>query len=563
MAASNVYAQTPTAGTLPVLEHRIRVGDTLEQLALRYLGDASLWQQLQAHNQGVDPLRLPPGNVLQIPLNLLRSANANVDFVQGNASLSRRGDSSTGAQRPQRTQPLQAGQRLQEGDRLELAPDAFVTVRLADGSSVRIQANSEVTLRQLRRRGRAGSLQSVLQLQQGGLEVDVPAQRRQTQRTLDVLTPVAATSVRGTRFEVHASAQSTTTAVERGQVQMRAAQHTQRTGQLLASGYGMAVHADGQQGKPTPLLPAPALQDLPQLNEDAQWLNLPLPSVPGASAYRVQVMADRDGTQVLRNATVNTPQARFAAVADGQYWLQVRAVDAQGIAGHKASAPLRVKAHPVAPLPQTPAPNAISAAGATQLQCTPVHEAQAYVLQIAPLAEGQTPTHANFAQPLLQAHDSQDCQLDVSVLAPGHYAWRTASVRWVDGARDQGPWLKPLALTLATPPKTPSSDDVQAQQHYGISTLYWPSEPGQRYRLQALASAQDSTPALDLWLDTAQWQASGLPSGTWQVRIQVQDANGLLSAFSPMRQVQVLPLVNDGNGQVIGTAFGLGLERMD
>ena len=52
---------------------------------------------------------------------------------------------------------------------------------------------------------------------------------------------------------------------------------------------------------------------------------------------------------------------------------------------------------------------------------------------------------------------------------------------------------------------------------------------------------------------------SGLPTGTWHVRLQVQDGNGLLSRFSPTRSVQMLPLVQDGSGNTVGTGSGLGL----
>lgn len=553
-------AQQPStnASTLPVLQHRVRNGDTLEQLAQRYLGDARLWQQLQTYNQGIDPLRLPPGQVLDIPLSLLRSASARVDYLQGRATLTRRGSATQGVER---------GQQLQEGDRLQLEPDAFVSVRLADGSTVRVQASSDVTLRQLRRRGRAGSLQSVIELQQGGVEVDVPGQR-DTTRALEVLTPVAATSVRGTRFDVQASAQGSATAVERGQValQARAPDLSQTTPPpspartALDAGYGMAIQANGQVGRPTALLAAPASTDLPQHSDDAQWLDLPLPAIAGAQAYRVHILADQDGAQVLRNAQFDRPHARFVAVPDGQYWLQVRGVDAQGIGGHKAQVPLRVKAHPVAPLPQSPAPNAVGSAGATTLRCTPVQEAQAYVLEIAPLGETQSAAQADFTHPALRAQDRSNCQLDVASLSPGRYAWRTASVRWVQGVRDQGPYLPAQALTLATPPSAPSATDLHTSTQLGISTLHWPGAPGQRYRLQVLAQASDAQPTRDLWLEAPQWTAQDLPAGRWLVRIQVQDANGLLSAFSPLRAIQVLPLLRDGSGQTVGTDAGLGLE---
>ena len=77
----------------------------------------------------------------------MRAATASVDYVQGSAHVSRSGAAA----------PLTLGAPLHEGDRIQLDPDAFVSVRLADGSLVRVQANSQVQLNQLRRRFRAGS----------------------------------------------------------------------------------------------------------------------------------------------------------------------------------------------------------------------------------------------------------------------------------------------------------------------------------------------------------------------------------------------------------------------
>ncbi len=542
---------------LPTLTHRVQTGDTLERLALRYLGDASQWQALQQHNGGINPYRLPPGQLLEIPLNLLRAATASVDYVQGSASLRRSPDAVDGSNAAHTT-PVERGQLLHEGDALVLDPDAFVTVRLADGSTVRVQAGSQLNLTQLRRRGRAGSLQSVIELQQGGLEIAVPG-RPDATRQLQIHTPVAATSVRGTRFDVYASAQGSSTAVERGRVALQGQADTQAT--ALTAGLGAAVSAAGQAGAATALLPAIDTAQLPAVLEDAQWLQLPLPALAGASAYQVQVSHDAQGQQVLRNGrfdtTQGTPQARFAALPDGRYWVRVRAQDAQGISGHAATAPLRIKAHPVAPLATAPAPDAVAAQGQAQLECTPVAEASAYVIQVVPLL-GEGVEGADFTQTSAQAVDSATCQLDIAHLPVGQYAWRSASVRWVDGQRDQGPFAPASRFTLAVPPATPTALDSQTVQ--GTTTIFWQGEPGQRYRLQALA-APDAQPALDQWLEQPQWTAAGLPAGPWLVRIQVQDGNGLLSSFSPPRQVTILPLVVDGLGQPIGTGTGLGLEQ--
>ena len=550
--SSATWAQTTAPLAQRSIAHRVSPGDTLEQLARRYLGDATLWPALQSHNQVPSPYRLQPGSVLEIPLQLMRAATASVDYVQGNARISRSGTAA----------PIAQGAALQEGDRLQLDPEAFVSVRLADGSTVRVQANSQVELSQLRRRGRAGSLQSVLEVQKGAVEVNVPA-KTDTHRHLEVITPVAATSVRGTVFDVQLTDNgSATTAVLRGQVAVQPMAAQQPSPALLSANTGMAVAANGQASSPTPLLPAPSAQELPSLNEDAQWLDLSMPAWPQAQGWRVSVSRDAQGQQVLRNGQFKGARARFAAIPDGHYFVHARALDQHGISGLPAVAPLRVKAHPVPPLVQALPAGGVLAQDEAQFQCTQVDGVRTYRHQIVAIAADQTEVAASaFAQPAL-AQDSADvCQLDLQQLPAGHYAWRAASVRMVDGKPDQGPFAPAHPFRIAPRPAALSLDAMQLQSSNGITTIHWKAEPGQRFRLQAFATPDGTAPALDAVLDAPQWTAAGLPAGTWHVRIQVQDPSGLHSAFSPPRSVQVLSLVQDGSGQAVGTGFGLGLEH--
>lgn len=553
MANAALAQNQPLRNT--TIAHRVTTGDTLGQLAQRYLGDATLWPALQTHNRVHSPYRLQPGSILEIPLQLMRAATASVDYVQGTAHLNRSGSAA----------PVTRGMPLQEGDQLKLDPNAFVAVRLADGSTVRVQATSMVELSQLRRRGRSGSLQSVLDVQQGGVEVQVPG-KPDAQRRLNVITPVAATSVRGTTFDVQLLPDGrSTTAVLKGSVAVQALADASKPSPtaLLRPHTGIGISADGQAGAVTTLLPAVTAAQLPALNEDAQWLNLRMPAWDQAQGWRVAVSADAQGQQVLRNGQFEGPFARFPAIPDGSYFLHVRAVDAQGISGLPASAPLRVKAHPVPPLAQSPAPGALLAQGEAQLQCTLVDGVIRYHHQVVALdapANAPTPSSA-FAHSVLEQTSDTQCMLDLSSLPAGHYAWRAASVRLVQGQEDQGPFATAHAFQIAPKPATPSLDDVKVQTQAGVSTIYWPGETGQRFRLQALASPDSSTPALDTVLDAPQWTASGLPSGTWHVRIQVQDPSGLHSAFSPPRSVQVRALVLDGFGQPVSSGSGLGIER--
>lgn len=553
MAATPAAAQKNPLHTTAVT-HRITSGDTLEQLAQRYLGDAALWPALQSHNSVGSPYRLQPGSVLEIPLQLMRAATASVDYVHGTAHVSRSGVAA----------PAARGMPLQEGDQIKLDPNAFVAVRLADGSTVRVQATSQVELSQLRRRGRSGSLQSVLQVQQGGVQVQVPG-KPDAQRRLDIVTPVASTSVRGTEFDMQLLADGrTTSAVLKGRTTVQSladAEKTSPTAVLLAR-TGIAVSADGHAGPVTPLLPAPAAGELPSLNEDAQWLNLPLPQWDKAQGWRVSVSEDAQGSHVLRNGQFSGSDARFSALPDGAYFLHVRAMDAQGISGMPAVTPLRIKAHPVPPLVQNPAPGGVLAQGEAQLQCTPVDGASSYRHQVIALesVESAAPATA-FAQALLQSTSQAQCALNLNTLPMGTYAWRAASVRMVKGQADQGPFAAAQTFRIAPKPAAPSLDDLKVQTQAGLSTIHWPAESGQRFRLQAFATPAGTEPALDTVLDAPRWTAAGLPAGTWHVRIQVQDPSGLSSAFSPPRSVQVLALLHDSAGNPVSSGTGLGIEH--
>ena len=181
------------------------------------------------------------------------------------------------------------GQLLQEGDSLKVPANGFVSVRLADGSLVRVQSESDVQLRQMRRKA-ALAPQSVLDLREGGVEASVTKQA-QTERRFEIRTPAASTSVRGTQFLVLTDAQGqTAAAVDEGSVAVQSGQPST----LLKPGQGVAVSADGKLGKATKMLPAPDITFWPALAEDASWVSLPLPTMAGAVRYQIQLAEQKD-----------------------------------------------------------------------------------------------------------------------------------------------------------------------------------------------------------------------------------------------------------------------------
>lgn len=526
------------------IEHLVVAGDTLEALARHYLDDARQWPALARINHVPNPRHLQPGSSLRIPHELLPSAPAQVQYVQGSVRATPAGNApATG---------LLAGQSLAEGSGLHVPHDGFLSIRLQDGSIIRVQADSDLQLQRLRKRSRPGTARSVIELQRGAVDPTVTPGTDGARR-LDIHTPKATASVRGTHFWVSAEQDGRMlTAVQQGTVAVQGRRASGRQ-TLLAHGQGVAVDAAGGVGTPTPLLAAPDLSQLPATVHDASFLRLTLPTLANASAYQVQVARDADLTEVLRSATTRTPTLTLPAVEDGRYQIAVRMLDASGLPGFTAQRALSVKAHPIAPLYQVPGKDATVDAGSLHFECTRVAEAQRYRIQVA--------TPAGFVQPLLDVTSDGDCAAQAPSLKPGRYAWRVASLRRLaDGQWDQGPYAPPQGFAVA--PRPLAADAVRtARTASGGITLSWPGEPGQQFRLQLANTADFEQPLADQTLSQPAWSAAQLPAGHYRIRIRTIDPSGLQSPFSSPYLFTVVSRVDSGGGQPITTGDGAPLQR--
>ena len=537
----------------------MQAGDTLEGLSQSYFGTPRLWHQLQARNKVKDPRQLQPGSVVWIPVGLLPAESAQVEFVHGDVKVHTAEPGASTNPAAAANPPVAAGTMLAEGTRLQVGPDGFVTVRLADGSVVKVSAQSDVQLRQLRRRGRAGSVQSVVEIQRGSVESSV-APSTDASRRFEVRTPRAVTSVRGTRFGVALSESGdTTAAVLQGAVAVQSrtadnpAQHN-AAATVLQPGQGLAVQADGTVGSPRSLLPAPDLTSLPAAVHDLGLLALNVPGQAGANAYQAIVARDAELTQVLRSGTFANGQLRWKGLDDGQYFISVRAIDAEGIAGLPTTQPLTVKTQPVPPLYQKPAPDAVVSNAGGQLLCTQVAGVRWYRIQVA--------TQADFNAPVLDESRLDSCTLSVAQLPVGRYFWRAASVRELPGGGvDQGPFAAPQPFKLVQQPPALSAQALQADDGGTTVSLRWPGQAGQRYRLQLAREMRFEKPVLDTLLDEPRWAASDLAAGTYFLRVQVLDPSGLQGDFSPPRSIRVGTGFSTGWGLPVSDSSGEPVRR--
>ncbi len=318
----------------------MQANDKLIVLANEMLTGPKAWSEVASLNKLPDPNRIRVGQTINIPLRLLRSSPATTRLVSAQGEVSIGG------------QPATVGQTVPVGTPVQTGANSSAVLELADTSRVQVLPSSlaQVSTSQhyaLREAGSSGSTNwysGVIRLVQGTLETfAAPGARRAT--PLQVQTPTSLVGVRGTQFRVafdDPNSQNARTEVLTGLV--RADNSRQGTGADLPKGTGAVVNPTQREVKVVQLLPAPdeaALRaDITRATGSTGAALWPLPPLAGASAYRVQVAADPQFNQLLRElrvaATPNGQAADLSSLPNGQWHARVRGIDSVGLEGFNA-----------------------------------------------------------------------------------------------------------------------------------------------------------------------------------------------------------------------------------
>lgn len=493
--------------------YRIQPGDTLITLTEAWLAPPRTWRDLQKLNRVPDPLRLRPGSTLRMPLAWLRreASVAEAVFARGQVTRLRGGAS----------EALAAGATLQSGDRIRTAAQSSASLRFADGSRLLIPPESDITLEQLLVLGR-GAIPAVrIGVQQGGADSRVTPNAQRVP-LYEVRTPHVNLGVRGTEFRVQ-----TADGASRMQV-LSGAVHADGLGPNVAAGQGLL--AEGKALSVAPLLPAPDLSGLSPVAErlplHLSWVGGPT----GAATWRAQLYARGDFDRLLLDNVVGEPAATWAEardLADGDYTLRVRAIDARGQEGVAADKDIRLQARPEPPFIQSPPPNAV------------IYSADSAALVVwtrntaAPRARLQVARDAAFRDVVLDTPpvDGNGTKLD---LPYGEYHWRIASV---EAAGRSGPFSDAQRFILAPPPPAPppAEPEVDGDQ----LKLRWRTDPGVvRYELEwSKTEAFDGAEVQRFNTDKAEVVLPKPSPGKYFLRARAFNAAG---APSPWGQTQMI-----------------------
>ncbi|WP_129794523.1 FecR domain-containing protein [Sphingosinicella sp. CPCC 101087] len=405
-------AASPPGPADPVL-YTTRQGDNLYTLAQRYFVRTADYVRVQRLNRVIDPYRLPVGRTLRIPRALLRHEplTATVIAMRGQVRVTRGG----------REVAVAEGTKISEGDEISTAANAFVSLRLEDGSTVSLPSRSRVGVRRLRRVLLTGGIERSFALEAGRTRAVVtPAENEDD--GFRISTPVSVSAVRGTEFRARFEPDSARAATEVIDGTVAVAANAEADPVALAAGFGAVSTAAGTS-PPVPLLPAPELRR-PGKVQDEPELNFEVEPLENAAAYRVQVARDAGFLDVAADETAQTPNVTLPPVPDGTWFVRASALDAQGLEGLAATYSFQRRLQQIE----------------TALEQRQAGRYREYLFRW--IVEGSGTRQYRFqlmkdrpdATPMVDEAGLTTGRFVVTDLPEGTYYWRVMSVQFVDGS---------------------------------------------------------------------------------------------------------------------------------
>jgi len=342
LATGTVRAQSGAPPAAPaasapgeVVWHIVRPGETLEQIATRYLGSVQRWKELHQLNPNIlDPNRIEPGQRIRLP---------GVRQILPVATLNRMSRQVEDQPSPIAWTDARVGDMLVERDGVRTFGKSSAELRFTDGARLMVTEDSLVFLR------RSGAVlkgveRKSIELMNGQAELDARSN-----------TP----STGAPEVEIVVGASRTTSRPDKsGGAQTRARKAEGNSAKVMVyggesdveaggakvqvpRGMGTSVAETGPPGPPEKLLAAPPGTD-PAAGAERACAD-PLFSwqaVPEAASYTVEICRDPGCAELVERQTGETAaQWRPAApLAVGRYYWRVTARSLSGLDGYPSEA---------------------------------------------------------------------------------------------------------------------------------------------------------------------------------------------------------------------------------
>ncbi len=330
------YAQTSPSGVEESkskdrdLQVVVEPGDTLTAIVRRELESLDAWQQVADYNELPRPDQLVPGDVIAIPAALLNFAK--IVFTKGQTTHL---GVSSGVEGDSDNRTAEKGARVFVGDVLKTGKDGFVILVFKGSTTVKIQPESEVLIERLDCYDKKRPCLIDLKTAGGKLNLDVNSEGFLKPTAFTIQTPYASAAVRGTGFDYDTSENSNILGVTEGTVEISLGGNRVAVpvGKGTVAGEGKSINT---------------LYDLPPKPVFVQADNsrfssedyLSWSQIDGAVRYSAALVESASNTDVLSSYQGETAAVKTDS-GPGEYFIDVRAIDANGLQGFVARRTIR------------------------------------------------------------------------------------------------------------------------------------------------------------------------------------------------------------------------------
>jgi hypothetical protein len=406
-------------------------GDNLWNITTKFLTKIDYYTKLQKLNNIKHPKKLKPGSIIRIPMEWIKHtpASAKVSFLQGQSQLFRNNELT----------PLTPATILVLGDEVRTGTKGSATVIFADGSEIVLFKNTVVVFDHLSAYGKTGMVDTRIRVIQGKVETNAQKNKGPGSR-LDISTPSAISSVRGTFYRVSNTKENAST-VEVIEGTVEVAGDKQKNSIEVATGQGTLIEEGREPTPPTPLLSPPTILTTQIFFETTpliSWVN-----VKKAKYYNFQVSLQKNFKSILWSKSTTGTSIELPELTDGIYYYRITATDQLGIEGIAVQKKLTIDLSPKAPkLINTPH-RVLSDDLLSVLRWeNSADKANSYKVELA--------KDKMFTQPTLtKIVTSTEFPLPQN-LTFGDYFWRVSSIKGSEKNIDIGPASSPLPFNWTT-----------------------------------------------------------------------------------------------------------------
>lgn len=308
--------------------YQIKPGDTLSSLSETFTSSPANWQAIKKANRIANTRKIPTGITLRIPFNLIDEVpdQAKTIYLTGDVLVN--------------NQPIRKNHLISEADTITTGAQSNITFELSDESKVQIPPDSIVHVQRLRKFRGAGLIDAIFDIQTGKVAAHASPNKTGVGR-FEIRTPVSITGVRGTVVRAEAANQTgASSELLHGKAAfIPGASRYQPV--LLNANQGITATSKGEAGDIIELLPPPDIQ----LSQSSPFeFKVDIKPVSGAIAYLVRVSNDISGYDVLFGNTVKKPETSVTGPGKGTYYVSVRSIDNNQLAGADAVQPFTITA---------------------------------------------------------------------------------------------------------------------------------------------------------------------------------------------------------------------------